>query len=129
MGAQGGALVRRAEQPAPLQQRHDLRDEHVEHLRQHRWHQVEAVGNAVLHPILHEIGHLLRRALESEMPPRAGELGQQLPQCRLLLTHETNDHLGAAARSLDRLRVGKIGRRQFLIQRQMRKIVPPESQG
>ena len=44
MIAQRGAFIGGAEKPALLQDRHDLRHEHIEHRGQQRWHQVEAVG-------------------------------------------------------------------------------------
>ena len=71
MLAQGGAGIFGAEQPAPLQQRDQLRAEHVEHRRQQRRHDVEAVGGAVLEPVLDQIGDLLGRASGGEMAARA----------------------------------------------------------
>ena len=55
------------------------------------------------------IGDLLRRAGEGEMAAGAGEVRQQLPQGRLFPPHQAQDHLGAAARRLDRR-----GRREIL---------------
>ena len=72
-------------------------DEAVEHLRQHRGHQVEAVGNAFLGPVLDKVGDLLGRPFEDEVAARSCELGEQLAQRRALLADITNDDFGAAA--------------------------------
>jgi hypothetical protein len=77
MLAQHLARVGGAEQPAPLQQRDHLGAEHVEHRRQDRRHDVEAVGGAIAEPVLDQIGDLLRRAGGGEMAARAGEAGRQ----------------------------------------------------
>ena len=122
MGAQRFAFVSLAKQAALPQQRNDLRDEEIELVRQHRRHQVEAIGSAGLEPILHDVGDLFRRSCDGEMSARTGKLGEKLPERRLLLGDKRNDGFGSAAGRLVLAGVGKIGRRQRLVQRQMRKI-------
>ena len=58
--AQGRPLVLAPEQPAVLQDRHDVVDEDVEPARQVRRHDVEAVGGALLEPGLDLVGDLGR---------------------------------------------------------------------
>ena len=119
VGAQRLALVGGAEQAALLQERHNLGNEHVEDLRQHRRHQVESVRNAIVDPILHQIGNLLRRTFEGEMATGAGELREQLPQRWTLLSDKSHDHLGSASGGLVGARVGEVLRRKRLVERQM----------
>src|SRR5689334_4803208 len=69
----------------------------------------------------------IRLAICSGVP--AGEVGEQLPQSRLLAPHQADDHLGAAARGLDRAGVGEVLDRQRLVERQVREIVPAEAAG
>src|SRR5262245_22427833 len=95
--AQRFSFVFGSEQSAALQDRNDLGNEHVEHFRQDRRHQVEPISHAAADPVLHEIGHLLRRSFEHEMAARAGELCQQLAKRRAMLSDKSDDHLGAAA--------------------------------
>src|SRR5258707_15858513 len=71
VGTQRLTFVCGAKKTAPLQQRHDFGDKHVEHLRQDRQHQVEPVSHAIVDPVLHQIRHLLRRTLEDKMTARA----------------------------------------------------------
>ena len=80
MLTQGLARIGGAEQAAPLQDRDHLRAEDVQHRRQQRRHDVEAVRRAVGEPVLDQIGNLLRRASKGEMAAGAGEVGEQLPQ-------------------------------------------------
>ena len=123
MGAQGLSLIGVAEQASLLQQRHDFADEEIELVRQHRRHEIEAVGCAIPEPVLHDVGYLFGRAGDGEMSSRTGELGEQLPQGRSLSHYERNDGFGSAAGSLVLAGVGEIGRRQRLIERQIRKIM------
>src|SRR5262249_2312833 len=92
------ALIGRAEPPAPLQQRDHLRAEDVQHRRQQRRHDVEAVSRAIGEPLLDQVGDLLRRAGKGEMAASTGKTRQQLPQRWLLSSHQAQDHLGPAAR-------------------------------
>src|SRR5579872_1913503 len=61
MRAEGFALVSFAKQAALAQERDHLGDEEIELMRQHRRHQVEAVGGLGFEPVLHDIGDLFRR--------------------------------------------------------------------
>jgi len=79
MLAQRCPLVFGAKQPAPLQDRDDLGAENLELRRQQRRHDVEPVRRPVGKPVLDQIGDLLGRPRRDEMPPRAGEISQQLP--------------------------------------------------
>src|SRR6202023_2537501 len=107
MRAERISFVSRSEQAPFLQDRNDMLDEAVEHLRQHRGLQVEAVGNAFLDPVLNKVGDLLGRAFEDKVAARPRELGEQLAQRRVLLADISNDDLGAAARRLILLGSGK----------------------
>ena len=89
---------------------------------------VSPVRNAIVDPILHQIGNLLGRTLESEMATGASEFREQLPQCRTLLSDKSHDHLGTAAGCLVGAWVGEILGRQVLVQRQMREVVSAEPQ-
>jgi hypothetical protein len=73
VGAQRLSFVPGSEQSAALQDWNDFGNEHIEHFRQDRRHQVESVSHITADPIFHEIGDLLRRALEDKMAARAGE--------------------------------------------------------
>ena len=84
MLAQRLAFVTRAEQATPLQQRNYLRGKDVEHRRQQRRHDIEAVGGIVDKPVLDQIGDLFGRAGGGEMAAGAGEACEQLPQRRPL---------------------------------------------
>src|SRR5919199_5248003 len=53
MPPQGGALVCGAEQPAALQHRHYVLHKVLQAIRQHRWHQVKAIGAFIDKPVLH----------------------------------------------------------------------------
>ena len=63
------------------------------------------------------------------MAARAGKARQQLPQRRLLPPHQIEDHLGAAARRLDRRGRWKILGHQRAIERQVREVMPAEAAG
>ncbi len=118
-----------AEQSASTQQRHQLGDEHFQHRRQHRRHQVKSVAGAIVEPVLEQIGDLLRRSRRDEMSPCAGHIAQQLTQGRLLAANEADDHLGAAACRLDLGGIGEILGRERCVQRQMGKVMPAEAAG
>src|SRR5438477_634984 len=87
---------------------------------------VAAIG-AFGNPILDQIGDRLRRAGGDEMSASAGAIAEQLPQGRLVPPHQVQDHLGAAARRLDRAGIGKILGRQWPVERQVREIMPAEA--
>ena len=127
MVAQHRAAVFGAEEAAALQHRDNLGGERVELRRQQRRHDVEPVRGAAGEPVLDQIGDLLRRPGGDVMAARAGEIAEQLPQGRLVAPHQVDDHLGAAARRLDRAGVGEIRRRQRPVERQMREVVPAEA--
>ena len=59
--------------PRSLQDRDHVVDERVEARRQQRRHDVEAVGGAVLEPLLDLVGDLLGRADDDPVPAAAGE--------------------------------------------------------
>ena len=61
-------------QAAPLQNRHDFANEHVELRRQYRRHHVEPVGGAVGEPVLDQISDLFRGAGGNEMATRSGQI-------------------------------------------------------
>src|SRR6516225_3713900 len=94
------AFVGGAEESAPLQQWNNFGAEGVEHRRQQRRHDIEAVGGIVAEPILDQTSDLFRRAGGGEMAAGAGEACEQFPQRRPLAPHQAQDHFGAAARSL-----------------------------
>src|SRR3569832_992760 len=116
MGPQGFAFIGFAEQTALAQQRHDFRDEEVALVRQHRWHQVEAIGSAGLEPILHDVSDLFRRSRDSEMSPCTRELGEKLAQCWPLFSDKFNDGLHSAAGRLVLAVIWKIIHRQGLVE-------------
>ena len=85
-----------------------LGDEHVQHRWQHRGHQIEPVRRSIAEPVLDQIGDLLRRPGGDEMSASSRHIAQKLTQRGFLAAHETDDHLGAAARGLHRGGVGEI---------------------
>ena len=127
MLAQHRALVLGAEQAAPLQQR--------DHLGANTSSCAGSSGGMTLNPSAAPSVNQssIRSAICSgragggEMAARAGEIAEQLPQCRLVAPHQVDDDLGAAARRLDRAGVGEILRRQRPVERQMREIVAAEA--
>ena len=78
MLAQGRAGVLGAEQAASLQFGHDVVDEVVEPAGQVRRHDVEAVGGALVEPVLDLVGDLLGGAGEDPVAAAAGEPLDQL---------------------------------------------------
>src|ERR1051325_2606438 len=98
---QGPALVFAAEQPAPLQFRHDPVDKIVEPARYPREHDVEPVAGVSEEPFLHLVGDGLRRADHCQPAIAAGDLGQLAH--RQGVAPGAGDHPLAAAPSGGRL--------------------------
>src|SRR6516165_12069226 len=111
-----------AEPAAPLQDRDHLSAEGVKLCGQQGRHDVEPVRGTVGEPVYDQRGNLFWRPCGDKMPPRAGEIAEQLPQCRLVAPDQIEDHLGAAARRFYRGRVREISGGERAIERQMREI-------
>src|SRR5579859_4653167 len=82
MAAQRVGFIFAPEQPALLQDRHDVIDKYIELCGQHGWHYVEAVRRAALDPVFDHVGDALGRTRQREMTARARELTQQPAQRR-----------------------------------------------
>ena len=93
--AQRGSCVLRAEQPASAQDRHDLLDEDLDPPGQPRRHHVEAVGGALLGPLLDRVGDLVRRAGDDPVAARAGEPVAQLAERGVLARRRCRARAGS----------------------------------
>lgn len=82
--AQRAAGVILAEKPALAQDRYDIIGKHIESAGQPRWHHVEAVGSAILKPVLDIIGDLLRRPCDNPVSSPARKTLHQLTNGRFL---------------------------------------------
>ena len=116
-----------AEQSTALQKRDHPTAKRIQLGRQQRRHDIESVRCAGSEPVFDQIGDLLRSARGDIVSARAGQITKQLPQCRPVPPNQVDDDLSAAARRLDRLRAGKVLRRERPVERQMREIVAAET--
>ena len=129
MLAQSLALVVRAKQPALLQQRITSALKTSNCAGRSGGMMLKPSRGSLGEPILDQIGDLLRRAGGGEMAAGAGEVTEQLPQCRPAPPHQVQDNLGPAARRLYRAGLREVRRRQRAVQWQVRKITPAEPPG
>ena len=112
-----------ADQALAAQQGHNVADEDVEHGRQHGRHQVEAVCCAAMEPVHHQVGDLLGRAGRDEVPPRAGQIAEELPQRRLFSPDKADDDFRPAARCLQGRGIREVLGGQGRVERQVREVM------
>jgi hypothetical protein len=86
--AQRAALVFRAEQPTPLQLRHDLVGEFRQPARQPRRHDVETIGAFFFEPLLQLVRNARRRADHLLMAARARDAQIQIADRQVLAPRE-----------------------------------------
>jgi hypothetical protein len=98
---QGLAGVLGAEQPAPAEDRDHVIGECLEAGGQRGGHHVEAIGGALVEPVLDGVRDLLRGAGEGPVPPAAAEPPDQLADGQLLPLGQVGDQLRAALCPLD----------------------------
>ena len=105
---QGGTLVFGAEEISTLQLRYDAIDKVVKAARKIGHDDVETVGCPSLHPFLHPIGDLHRRAYHFKVPARAGESFVQLANSQIFPLRHRDHHIRPAG---DNIVLGKFGQR------------------